>query len=82
MSASPESGFSCGNHAEEGGFTGTVRADDADDGAGRDVERQVVDQQAVAKGFETPLNSDHLVAEALGGDEHFLRFVALLVVVR
>ena len=51
MTTSPESAFLPVIMLEQRGFAGAVRADDADDGAGRDVERQVVDQQAVAEGL-------------------------------
>ena len=37
------------DHPEEGGLAGAVGPDDADDAAGREVERQPVDQQAVAE---------------------------------
>ena len=43
--------FLAGDHAEQRRFAGAVRADDADDGAGRHVEAEVVDQQAVAEGL-------------------------------
>jgi hypothetical protein len=45
----PLSGCSAGDQLEQRRFTGAVGADDADDGARRDVEAQVVDQQAVAR---------------------------------
>ena len=38
-----------GDHAEQRGLAGAVRADDADDAAGRQLEGQVVDQQLVAE---------------------------------
>jgi ABC-type multidrug transport system ATPase subunit len=69
-----------GNHLEQGGFTGAVGADHADDGAGRDLEAEVVDQQAIAKAFGNAIEIDHLIAQALARrDEDFLCFVALLV---
>src|SRR5690606_25086898 len=52
-----------GNHAEQGRFTGTVTADNADDGAPRYGEAQVVDQHAVAVGFGGVIELDHLVAQ-------------------
>src|SRR5690606_10312094 len=55
--------LSTGNHAEQGRFTGTVTADNADDGARRYGEAQVVDQHAVAVGFGDVMELDHLVAQ-------------------
>src|SRR5204862_7988990 len=55
-----------GDHAEERGLAGAVRADDADDRARRDLEREVVDEHAVAVALGDVLELDHLVAEALG----------------
>ena len=39
------------DHAEQRGFARAVGTDDADDGAGRHFEAQVIDQQAIAVGF-------------------------------
>ena len=52
-----------GNHAEQGRFTSAVTTDDADDGARRYSEAQVVDQHAVAVGFGDVMELDHLVAQ-------------------
>ena len=69
-----------GDQLEQGRFTGTVRADDADNRAGRDVEAQVVDQHAVAKGLAHALELDHLATQAVcHRDKDFVGFVALLV---
>ena len=38
-----------GDHAEQRGLAGAVRADDADDAAGRQLEGEIVDQQIVAE---------------------------------
>jgi hypothetical protein len=38
-------------HLEQRRLTRTVRPDDADDAAGRQLEGQIVDQQAVAEGL-------------------------------
>jgi hypothetical protein len=43
-----------GDHPEQRRLAGAVRADDADNAARRQLERQVVDQQPVAKPFEMP----------------------------
>lgn len=68
------------DHLEERGLAGAVRTDHADDGAGGDAERQVVDEQAVAEALGNVVELDHVVAETLGDrDEDFIRFVALLV---
>ena len=52
-------------HAEQRRFTSAVRTDDADDGAGRDTERQFVHQQAIAEGLADFLELDDLVAQPL-----------------
>jgi hypothetical protein len=72
--------FLAGDELEQGRFTGAVGADDADDGAGRHLEAQVVDQQPVAERFADVLELDDFIAQALGhGNEDLLRLVALLV---
>ncbi len=72
--------FLAGDQLEQRRLAGAVGADDADDGAGRHLEAQVVDQQAVAEGLADVLELDHFVAQALGHrDEDLLRLVALLV---
>lgn len=43
--------FLTGHHTEQGRFTRAVRTDDADDGAFRYGEAQVVNQNAIAVGF-------------------------------
>ena len=45
--------FLAGDHAEQRRLAGAVRADDADDRAGRHLEAQVVDQQPVAVALAT-----------------------------
>jgi hypothetical protein len=47
-----------GDHAEQRGLAGAVRADDADDAAGRQLERQVLDQQPVAEALVQALGLD------------------------
>jgi hypothetical protein len=56
-----------GDHAEQGRLAGAVRADDADDAAGRQQERQVLDQQPVAEALVHLVRLDHQVAEARAG---------------
>ena len=55
-----------GDHAEQRGLAGAVRADHADDAAGRQIERKVVDQQVVAIAFLEMVEVDHVLAEPLG----------------
>ena len=75
--------FLAGDHLEQGRLTGTVRADDADDGAGRHQEAQVVEQQAVAELLGDVLELHHRIAQALARrDEDFIGLVALLVIDR
>ena len=62
-----------GDHAEQRGLAGAVRADDADDAAGRQLERQVVDQQIVAEAFAQLLEIDDVLAEPLGHRNDDLR---------
>ena len=72
--------FLAGDQLEQRGLTRTVGADDADDGAGRDVHVELVDQHTVAKTLADVLELDHLAAQAVGHrNEDFLGFVALLV---
>ena len=78
----PESGFSSRDHAKERRLAGAVRTDDADDGAGRHLERKLVDEQPIAVALRHVLELDDLVAEALGdGNEDLLGFITLLVLV-
>src|SRR5262249_9185994 len=51
------------DHAEERGLAGAVRANDADDAAGRKLEREVVDQQPLAETLLQMLGLDDEVAE-------------------
>ena len=71
-----------GDHLEQRRFAGTVGADDADDGASRDIEAEVVHQQLVAEGLGDAVEFDDLAAQALADrNEDFLGLVALLVLV-
>src|SRR5690606_9962646 len=65
------------------GLAGAVGADDADDGAARDIERQVVDQHAVAVALLEVLRLDDQLAQARARrDVDLARFVARLVFLR
>ena len=75
--------FLAGDHAKQRGLAGAVRADDADDRAGRNLDAEIVDQQALAVALRHVLELDHAVAQAFGDrDEDLLRLVALLLLVR
>ena len=71
------------DHAEEGGLTGAVGADDAHDAVGRKHEVEVVEKKSVAESLGYVLRLDHLVAKARAvGDEDFeLRLALLLILV-
>ena len=58
-----------GDHAEERGLAGAVRADDADDAARRQLEGQAVDEELVAEGLLEIVELDDVVAQALGDRE-------------
>src|SRR5450830_1350088 len=74
--------FATGQHAEQRRLTGAVRADDADDGTGWNLEIELINQQAVAIALAQILELDDFIAQTLGhGNEDFLGFVALLVFV-
>ena len=73
--------FAC-DKPEQCGFARTVGADDAHNRARRHFEAEVVDQQAVAKGFADVFELDDFAAQTLGHrNEDLLGFVALLVFV-
>ena len=55
-----------GDHAEQGGLAGAVGADDADDAAGRQLERQLVDQQPVGEALRQIVELDDVLAQPLG----------------
>src|SRR6266849_9260221 len=78
----PLSAFLAGDHAIQGRFSRAVGADDADDRPGGHVERQIVDEKALAVAFAHAHELDHRIAETVcDRDEDLLRFVALLVLV-
>src|ERR1700674_1635187 len=62
-----------GQHAKEGGLAGAVRADHADDAAGRQLEGEVLDEQRVAIAFGEALDVDDVLPEALAGRDDDLR---------
>ena len=67
---------------EQGGLTRAVGADDTDDGTGRYLKAQVINQHAVTKRFGDVFEFNHFVAQAFGhGNENLLCFVARLVFV-
>ena len=67
-----------GDHAEQRGLAGAVRADHADNAAGRQLEGEVVDQQVVAVAFLQVVEVDDVVAEPLGDRNDDLRHGVLL----
>ena len=75
--------FLADDHLEQGRLAGTIRADDADDRAGRHDQAEVVDQQAVTEGLADVLEFHDRGAEALAGrNEDLVGFIATLVVDR
>src|SRR6476659_3332188 len=75
--------LAAGDHPEQRRLARAVRSDDADDRAGWNLERQIVDQQPVAVSLADVPELDDLVAEPFGDrDEDFLGFIAFLVLVR
>src|SRR5579863_2108147 len=58
--------FLLGDHAEQRGLTGAVRADDADNAARRQAEGKIVDQQIVAEALSQVLEVDDVLPEPLG----------------
>src|SRR5262249_17499729 len=58
-------GFGAREHAEQRGLAGPVRTDDAHDTAARQVEGELVYQQALAVALAQAGNADHQVAETL-----------------
>jgi hypothetical protein len=67
MRSLPASGAPAGQDAEERGLAGAVRADDADDAALRQIEREVVVQQIVAVRLLQSLGLDDQVAQTRAG---------------
>ena len=72
-----------GDHVEKRRLAGAVGANDADDAAGRQLERQLVDEQPVAVAFRQIDEIDDVLAEPLSHGNDDLRrrrrlFIALL----
>src|SRR6185437_14869843 len=67
-----------GDHPEQRGLAGAVRADHADDAARRQLEGEVVDQFAIAKTLAEVFEVDHVVAKPLGHRNGDLRGLGLL----
>src|SRR5690606_35521244 len=61
-----------GDHPEQGGLADAVGADHADDAAGRQPEREVVDKQPVAVALAQAVYLDHHVAQPRAGRDHDL----------
>ena len=70
--------FRAGDHPEQRRLAGAVRADDADDAAGRQREVEVVDQQLIAVRLAQAAGFDDDVAEARTGRDVDLDLVELL----
>src|SRR4029077_16988988 len=68
-----------GDHAEQGGLARAVRADHADDAARRQLEGEIVDQEAIAEGLGQAFEIDHVLAETLGHGNDDLRGLGLLL---
>src|SRR5690349_18470495 len=75
--------FLAGHHAEQRRFAGAVRADDADDAAGRQTEGHVLEQHAVAERLADLVSLDDEIAEpGAGRDVNLVRLVARLKLFR
>src|SRR6266404_9820152 len=68
-----------GDHAEQRGLASAVRADDADNAARRQLERQIIDQKPVGKPLGQALEIDDVLTEALGHGNRDLRGLGLLL---
>ena len=78
--SAPPSGCSCaGDHPEERGLAGAVRADHADDAAARQAEREVLHQHAVVVALRHALGFDDEVAQPLADRDVDLDVVELHV---
>src|SRR6266550_699812 len=69
-----------GDHPEQRGLAGAVRADHADNAARRQLECQIVDQKPVAKPLGQALEIDDVLTEPLGHGNRDLRGLGLLLV--
>ncbi len=71
--------FLIGENTEQGGFTRTVRTNDADNAAGRQVETQIVEQQFVTEGLLQSIGlNDQLAQTRAGRNVDFVGFVTFL----
>ncbi len=68
-----------GDHPEQRGLAGAVRADHADNAARRQLERQIVDQKPLAKPLGQALEIDDVLTEPLGHGNRDLRGLGLLL---
>ncbi len=71
--------FLAGDHLEQRRLAGAVRADNADDAAGRQLDRQVVDQRAALEALGDAFHLDHHLAEALADRDDDLRVAGTLL---
>src|SRR5690606_28680770 len=67
------------DHAEERRFTGTVRADNADNGSGRHCEVHVLKEKPIAKALRETFDLDHLGAQSRARRDADFIWIALLV---
>src|SRR5262249_49350959 len=70
-----------GEHAEEGGLPGAVRADDAHDAGRRELEGEILDEERLVVAFAEAFDIDDVLAEPLARRDDDLRLAgrALLV---
>src|SRR5438445_7203566 len=71
--------FLTGDHLEQRRLAGAVRADDTDDAARRQLERQVFDQKLVAEALVEAFDLDDDIAEAFARRDDDLRVGRLAV---
>src|SRR5690554_4768934 len=67
------------DHPEEGRLTCAVRSDNSDDGAGRHIEAQVLEEEAIAEALRDAFDIDHLGAKARPGRDADLIRITLLI---
>ena len=66
-----------GDHPEQRGLAGAVGANHPDNATRRQLEGEVIDQQAVAEPLGQPLEIDHVLAKPLGDGNRDLRGLGL-----
>src|SRR5262249_30521769 len=64
--------LAAGEQPEQGGLARPVAADHADDSAGRQLEREILEQEHVAVALREVVGLDHLLAEARPGRDRDL----------